>query len=145
MVIFVENDVFMQRWWFANFSMEDKMGWLWIAKSSPFGLPQNKDPQIGSVFSALFFRLQSILIWSPGPGPSKTLVFFSFLVHNPKNPAPYPPIFGEQRFFGLAFGWHAQAEISADIKEHAALQYVRVLVQAASQRQTEAGPLGWTG
>ncbi|CAL1171974.1 unnamed protein product [Cladocopium goreaui] len=38
-----------------------------------------------------------------------------------------------------------KAEISADIKEHAALQYVRVLVQAASQRQTEAGPLGWTG
>lgn len=30
-----------------------------------------------------------------------------------------------------------KAEISADIKEHAALQYVRVLVQAASQRQTE--------
>ena len=99
MVIFVENDVFMQRWWFANFSMEDKMGWLWIAKSSPFGLPQNKDPQIGSVFSALFFRLQSILIWSPGPGPSKTLVFFSFLVHNPKKPCPLSSHFRRTKIF----------------------------------------------
>ena len=97
--MFVENDVFMQRWWFANFSMEDKMGWLWIAKSSPFGLLQNKDPQIGSVFSALFFRLQSILIWSPGPGPSKTLVFFSSLVHNPKKPCPLSSHFRRTKIF----------------------------------------------
>lgn len=47
-----------------------------------------RTPRIAVFFSALFFRLQSILIWSPGPGPSKRLVLFFILSAQSKKNLP---------------------------------------------------------
>ena len=110
-------------------------GWVWIAKSSPFSLPQRNC----SVFSVLFSDCNPCSREAQVHQNTPVLFHVWCLIYR-----PCPLIFPFLRNRDLSAWplalplWHAQAEI-LEIREHVALQYMRVLVQAASQRQREAG------